>query len=285
MDLLYGSFAMIDFGDDTTVTLQQEGKPLATLEWNGDATVVVIRQLNGLQIQVNGGQVKINDEQVKDKSVVVSEDGSMKAIRAPRRLARWIHSKEENTPAESLVLAQIASSNDVGSSLHQAVSRMSSRQDLSREDTNLLAKLANWHVAMSGANLYRLASSRVAIVRMTALQRLVQMPASDPRYARTWASVDRAVNDRQRLNQIRNWFQMIQTGTRPNRTQLESLMSQLVARDYMGRAVADFVLRQFVSNPPPFDPSWTNQTLTRAVAVYRQRAGLPARPNGTSNTR
>ena len=285
IDLLHGAFAMIDLSEDTVVTLQQAGKRVATLRWKGKATAVVVRQLSGLQIQVNGGQIEINDEPVKDKSVVVSDDGSMEPIRAPRRLARWVKSKNKNTPAEGLVLAQIASSNDAGSSLNQAINRMSSRQNLSREETNLLAKLASWQVAMSGVNLYRLTNSRVAIVRMTALQRLLQMPERDPRYARTWALIDRALNDRQRSNQLRSWFQMIQTGTRPNRTQLETLMRELTTRDYAGRAVADFVLRQFVVNPPPFDPSWTNQTLTRAVSIYRQRAGLPARPSGASNIR
>ena len=80
---------------------------------------------------------------------------------------------------------------------------------------------------------------------------------------------------------------MLQTGTRPNRSQTELMLVGLSSRDFAGRAISDFLLRQYVRNPPPFDPAWTGMKLQRAVSVYRERAGMPidrARLNAAAGT-
>jgi hypothetical protein len=80
------------------------------------------------------------------------------------------------------------------------------------------------------------------------------------------------------------WFRLVRAGARPSAAQLEQMLGGLSARDFSSRAISDFLLRRFVRNPPPFDPSWTGPTLQRAINVYRERAGLSnrLRPNAAA---
>ncbi len=281
-DLLHGSIAMMNIDEGTLVNLQAGDQPIVTLRWKSKASAVVHRQASGLEIQVDGGPIEINDRLVDEESVRVAADREVETIRAPKRLPRWITRPDESTPAERTILAQIANSDDVTSTLVQRINALAASDRLSRDENSALAKLASWHAAMSGANLYRLANSRVPAMRLAGLQRLAQMPETDPRYQRTWNAIERAVNDQQRFVQIRNWFQMLRAGTRPNMAQTELLLAGLSSRDFAVRVISDFVLRQYVLNPPPFDPTWNGQTLQRAINIYRDRAGIPidrTRPN------
>ncbi len=281
-NLMHGSIAMMDIDEGTLVKLQAGAESIATLRWMSKASAVVHRQATGLQIQVDGGPIEVNDQVVNEESVQVREDRTVETIRAPKRLPRWITRPDETTAAERMILAQIANTDDVTSALTQKINSLSAADRLNRDEQLTLAKLANWHAAMAGTNLYRLTNSRVAALRLAGLQRLAQMPETDPRYQRTWNAIERAMNNPQHFLQIRGWFQMLRTGTRPNMAQIELMLAGLSSRDFAGRVISDFLLRQYVRNPPPFDPAWTGQTLQRAVNVYRERAGLPidrTRPN------
>jgi hypothetical protein len=281
-NLMHGSIAMMDLDEGTLVKLQAGAESIATLRWKSKASAVVHRQARGLQIQVDGGPIEVNDQVVNDQSVQVTDARTVETIRAPKRLPRWITRPDETTAAERMILAQIANTDDVTSALTQKIRSLSASDRLNRDEQLALAKLANWQAAMSGTNLFRLVNSRVAALRLAGLQRLAQMPETDPRYQRTWTAIERAVNNQQHFLQIRGWFQMLRTGTRPNMAQIELMLAGLSSRDFAGRVISDFLLRQYVRNPPPFDPAWTGQTLQRAVNVYRERAGLPidrTRPN------
>ncbi len=172
------------------------------------------RQASGLQIQVDGGPIEVNDQVVNEESVQVADDRTVETIRAPKRLPRWITRSDETTAAERMILAQIANTDDVASALTQKIKALSASDRLNRDEKLALAKLANWHAAMSGTNLYRLANSRVAALRLAGLQRLAQMPESDPRYQRTWTAIERAVNNQQHFLQIRS---LVSNATKPGR--------------------------------------------------------------------
>lgn len=275
VNLLHGSMAMIDLAAGTLVNLIVGDDTIATLRWKDQATAVLHRQAAGLQIQVDGGSIEINDQAVTEASVRVTDRQNVESIRAPKRLPRWITRPDETTAADRMILAQIANSDDVTSALKQNINAFSALDRLSADEQHALGKLANWYAAMSGVHLYRLANSRLPAVRSAGLQRLAQIPPTDPRYQRTWMAMERAMNNHQRFVQIRGWFQMLQTGTRPNRSQTELMLAGLSSRDFAGRAISDFLLRQYVRNPPPFDPAWTGLKLQRAVRIYRERAGMP----------
>jgi hypothetical protein len=275
LDLMYGSVALIGLSEGTVVKMQRGNQTIATLRWQSKASAVVNRLTTGLQIQVNRGEIEINDTPVKEKSVQVAHDQSMESVPAPKRLPRWVTRPEETNGVERMILAQIADTSDLTASLNQKIAALASSPTLSRDESHALAKLASWQAAMAGPNLIRLAVSRVPALRLAAMQRLTQLSESDPRYPRIWNAIDRSVNNAQRTAQIREWFRLIRTGSRPSAAQLEQMLGGLSSQNMSGRAISDFILRQYVRNPPPFDPSWTGQTLQRAVNIYRQRAGVP----------
>jgi hypothetical protein len=285
LDLMYGSVAMVNLPRGTTIKLQHGDQTFATLRWQRNTSVVVHRQSTGLQIQIDGGQIEVNDQPVNEGSLKIANDQTIESVPSPRRLPLWISRPEATTAADRMILAQIADTTDLTATLNQRINALASAQKLSPQQTLALAKLANWQAAMTGANLFRLVGSRVPAVRLAALQRLAQLSESDPRYTRTWSTTERALNNAQRSAQIRGWCRLLRNGTRPNAIQLEQMLSGLSSRDFAGRALSDFLLRQFVRNPPPFDPSWTGQTLQRAVNVYRERARVTSdrlRPNAAA---
>ncbi|MFK8111353.1 MAG: hypothetical protein AB8B91_04105 [Rubripirellula sp.] len=279
IDVSYGSIAMMGFKEGMEVQLRQDGKQLASLRWQGTATAVIHRRTDGLQIQVDRGRVEINEQIVSSKSIHVATDQSIKSVRAPKRIPKWVTETTNPDSQFKTVLAQIASSDDLSKSLNRTISALSAS---GRDQSTIMTQLANMQVSMSGANIFRMVSSRIPAVRLAALQRLAMMPETDPRYQRTWSSMERAINNPQRYRQIRSWFELVRVQRRPTTDQLEVVMAGLSNRDYAGRAVSDFILRQYVTNPPPFDPAWTGPTLQRAINAYRIRAGLPARPNAAN---
>lgn len=284
VDLMFGAVALLDVADGTTIRVRHGRQLLATLRWNTQASAVLQRLVDGLQIQVEDGEVAINDTPVRSKSVRVANDQSVETVRSPRRLPRWITAPDDTTATDRMILAQIAETGDLHSSLQQRITALARISKLSRDESQALAKLAHWQAALSGPHVFRLAGSRVPAVRLAALNRIAQLSESDPRSEAMWRTIQRTVNNQQRVTQTRAWFRLLRSGARPNRTQLDEMLTGLTARDYAGRALSDYMLRRYVTNPPPFDPAWTGQTLQRAVNVYRQRAGVQdrLRPNAAA---
>jgi hypothetical protein len=285
LELMYGSIAMIDLAVGTTIQLSLHGEPMATLHWQSQASVVVQREATGLQIQVDGGEIDVNEVLVKGEAVRVADDRTIEKVQTPKRLPRWVTRPDESTAAERMILAQIADTDDLMASLNQRIGALASSPALSADETRVLAKLANWQAAMAGPNLLRLVGSRIPALRLAALQRLAELSESDPRYQLTWNAIERSIGNAPRNAQVRQWFRLLQNGRRPDAAQLEELINGLSARDVAGRALSDYILRRFVRNPPPFDPTWSGATLQRAVNIYRDRAGLPAngaRPNAAA---
>lgn len=284
--LMHGSVALIDVRDGTAIRVRHGGNQLTKIRWQKKASAVLQRFGTELQVQVEKGEVKVNETPVKEASVRVSADQTVAEVRGPRRLPRWVTRSEDSTPSERLILAQMSESGDLKSSLNQQIRAMLvSSSTIRRDDQRTLLRLARWRAALAGPGIYQLAGNRIPVIRQAALQHLATLPETDPRYEPTWNTVNRMVNNQQRIAQLQNWFRLIRAGRSPNAAQMEHMLAGLANRDYAGRALCDFMLRQYVRNPPPFDPSWTGPTLQRAIKVYRERAGLPdvrLRSNATS---
>lgn len=274
-DLTYGSFAMLNLPQGTEVRLQHGDRRLATLRWRRNSSVVVHRQAAGLQLQIAGGPIEIDDQPVDESALRIADDRSIEPVASIKRLPRWVSRPDESTAADRMILAQMATTNDVRAAIENQLLTMARNPQLSADEQLAMQRLAHWQVAMSGANLYRWVGSRIPAVRLAALQRMRAMSESDPRYARVWALMERSLNNPQRLAQIRIWFQLIRTGARPNAVQLEQMLNGLSSPNIAGRAMSDYMLRQYIRNPPPFDPTWTGQTLQRGINLYRERAGVP----------
>ena len=285
LDLRYGSIALVGVNDGATVRLNQAGQTVATLRWKSRASAVVQSLANGLQIQVDGGSVQINDTDVREDSVRVGRDRAVETVQAPRRLPTWVSRADKISASDRSLLAQLAESDDLALALNRKIRSLTSAKNRRAGDDLTLKKLASWQAAMAGPGIYRLAGSRIPAVRFAALQRLAHLNESDPRYEHTWNTIDKMLGNQQRSNQVKAWFRLIRARRRPNTAQMNQLLNGLANPDPAGRALSDFILRQYVANPPPFDPSWSGKTLQRAISVYRQRAGLPvdrARANALS---
>jgi hypothetical protein len=285
LELMYGSIAMVNLPKGTKVTLRRGNETFATLHWQRNTSVVVHRQAEGLQLQIDGGQIEIDDQPVNQGSLRIANDRSIESVPSPKRLPRWITRPEESTAVDRMILAQISDTTNLTATIDQQLRALASHKQPGQDEQRALARLAHWQAAMNGANLYRMVGSRIPAVRMAALQRLAYISQSDPRYARIWNLTERSLNNPQRLAQIRGWFRLLRGGARPNANQLEQMLSGLSSQSIAGRALSDFMLRQYVRNPPPFDPTWTGQTLQRAINVYRERARVPVdrlRPNAAA---
>lgn len=286
VDLMFGTVALLDVAEGTELQIFDQRQSLATLHWVTPASLVVQRLVDGLQIQVHQGDVLINNTSVRSKSVHVKPEQELATVRAPKRLPRWISTPDQTTVAEQNVLAQFADSGDLRVSLQQNIAALSRGGNTNLQDAPLLSKLAQWQAALAGPHVFRLTASRIPAVRIAALNRLVSMPESDPRYARLWRTIEASVNNQQRFAQSRRWLQPLRSGTRPNRILIDQMLAGLAADDVATRALADFVLRKYVNNAPPYDPTWTAPMRQRAINIYRQRAGLAAnRPANTASGR
>ncbi len=280
IDLHHGSIAIADLPDGTVIAIQGGDKMIASLKWTEKAAVVLNRATGGLQVHINRGTIAVNNQPRQAESINVSDNRSVQTIDKPKRLPNWVDRPVDSIGIPRTILAQIAETDNVSRTLNQRITEMAAMPQLSAGDKRTLATLAHWHAAMAGPNLFRLASSRIPAMRLAAMRRLVSMPKSDPRYMRTWITIDRAVPNKQRVAQIRRWCEMARAGLKPNRAQTEQMIAGLSAQDVAGRAMADFMLRQFYGNlVPQYDPTWTGTRQQRVINLWRQKVGLPPSRN------
>lgn len=276
IDLRHGSVAIIDVPTGTVIHFVHGDRLIASLRWNDRGSAVVHRDAGGVQVHVHHGTIDVNDLPRQDESVAVASDRSATSIDQPKRLPNWVDRPTETIGIPRHILAQIAETDDVVRTLNQRINELASAPRLSVEDQRALATLATWQAAMADAHLFRMIGSRIPAMRMAALQRLVRLPRTDPRFVPIWTNVDRLAANKQRVAQVRRWCEMSRRRLRPNANQLEQMITGLSAQDVAGRAMADFMLRQFYPGGPPFDPTWTGQTQQRAINVWRKRVGLSA---------
>lgn len=276
VDLQYGSVALLDVADGTLVQLVHNDRVLAKLRWSDSAELVLQRIAGGFQLLIHRGTIDVNGQPHRGQAIVVKADQPPAQTEAPKRLPAWVDRPVDGVAIPRTVLAQFADSDDVARTLQQQIQSLASSARLSVDEQRTLAQLTHWQAALSDTALLRMLNSTTPAVRLAAMQRLVQMPPSDPRYGPTWRAIDRVAANKQRVAQLRRWSEMARRGIRPNRNQLEQMVAGLSAQDVAGRAMADYLLRQFHANGPPFDPAWNAATRQRAINVWRQRLGLPA---------
>ena len=275
IQLIHGSLAAVDFPKGTVLNFRSGNKLLTSMRWTSDATTVIERSNQTLNVYVHRGTVKINEQTVEKAAVSVREDEPIRTIEKPKRLATWVSRPVETISVPRPVLAQISESENVLVSLNERVNSLSRSNRLSTSDQRQLAMLARWQASMVGPSvLYRLAGSRVPALRFAAIERLVELPPSDPRSVRMWRSIQQSVSNPQRVVQIRRWCMTISSGAKPTAKEIENIALSLGADDVAQRALSDYLLRKLFGGGPVFDPTWTGTTQLRGVNLWRKKIGL-----------
>jgi hypothetical protein len=274
LDLLHGGVAMLGWPKGSEVQLRQADR-LVTLAWHETADVVLEHSPDGLRLDVSGGTIHVDGEEVRNEGLLFSVQPTFRRVARAKKHPNWVREVGSRSRLPKDVLEELGRADNIVRTLTQRFNTLASDPDLSAKQQRTLEELAQWRAALAGKNLHRMASSRNAALRIAALQRLVEMPKWDPRYADAWHGIDRVMDDQQGHTRIRRWCELAQRGGQPTPAQVEQLLSGLQANQVFTRAMSDYLLRRFVGGGPPFDPNWTGQTRNRAVNVWRKAAGRP----------
>lgn len=282
LTLLHGGVALLNWPAGSRIELRRD-EDSVTLVWEDEADVVLEHAVGGLRMDVVGGTVLIDDQKVRNQSMIFAKQQPPQTVERAKRHPNWVREIASRSTLPKDVLEDLGRASNVSHTLTQLFNALANQRDLSVKQQRTLEELAQWRAALAGKNLYRMAGSRNATLRVAAMQRLVDMPTWDPRYGDAWQGIDRAMNDRQRNTRLRRWCEMIRGGGKPTPTQIEQLLNGLQADQVVTRAMSDYLLRRLLGGGPPFDPTWTGATLNRGVNAWRKAAGRP-RPQAISGS-
>ena len=146
-------------------------------------------------------------------------------------------------------------------------------------DEQRIALIAGWRASLLNENLLKPADLRRPIVRIAALQRILQTPEWDSRYKSMWLEIETAIGDDRKVLFLQNAVQLARQGGKPNVSEVNSLLALLESQDIASRAMSDFLLRQFYVRGPMFDPNWTDEANLRGAGLWRRFAAAAAAAN------
>ena len=268
LDLQHGYVALLDIPKGTIVDLGVRGGKLATLRWESKASVVLGVTAAGLQAQIDGGEISIDDRPRKNTSVIIDRGNVSELKERIGRMPSWVVRPIDKITMPKAILAQIASSDNLGNTLSQLLETQG--QSANPIDEQRAALIAVWRTSLLNENLFRLASVRRPPLRIAALQRIVQTPEWDSRYAAIWSDIETALGDERKVAVFRNFAQLTRQGGKPNALQVNPLVALLESPDVASRALSDFLLRQLYGGGPIFDPTWTDEANARGVGLWRR---------------
>lgn len=270
VELQHGEMALVDLPPGTVVRLRRANRILARLVWETEGTAVVQESTVGLHVHVGKGTVAVNDQPKTDEAVVVKKDASVAQAPQPKRIPRWVDQNIHTIPVKPVVLAQIADSENVISSIATQFNQMARSR---KPDAASLEMLARWQVAAAGNQLLRLSGQNNAMIRTMAIERILTLSQMDSRYAGIWRSVGAVVSDQRRLTRLKRLSLMAQRGESPLAAQITALADDLRSPNVPSRAMADYLLRYFYRNGPkplpPFDPTATGQAQSRMINAWK----------------
>lgn len=266
LDLHHGFVALLDIPKGTVVDLGVSGGKLATLRWESKASVVLGVTAAGLQAQIDGGEISIDEKPRKNTSVIIDRGNVTELKERVGRLPSWVARPTDKITMPKAILAQIASSDNLGRTLSQLLESQSS-EPIDEQRASLISA---WLASLVNENLFRQANARRPSVRIAALQRIVQTPEWDSRYAAIWSDIEMAVGDERKVMVFRNFAQLARQGGKPNAVQVNPLIALLDSPDTASRAFSDFLLRQLYGGGPIFDPTWTDEANARGTGLWRR---------------
>ena len=271
--LQYGDAALIDLPQGTVIRLIKAGQTIARLRWQSKASVVLQHAASGLEVHVKDGTIDINQQPHRESSVAIARDRSMQSIPQPKRLPMWVDRPVETINVKQSFLAQIGESRNVMGTLNEQIRALSQNQRSNEGDLRTMATLATWQAALAGENVFRLVGSRLPVVRLAAMNRLVTIPGWDPRHRRIWAAIDNTVRDKQRAARFRRLIFLAQQNAAPSPAQMSTMLDDLTAPDIASPALSDYLLRRFNGNAkqlPIYDPTATGPAQLQAANLWRR---------------
>ncbi len=272
LDVEYGSVALVNIARGTVINLQARGTPIAKLQWDSDASVVIGYLPQGFTVQIHSGSLSVDNEP-HDECVLVLAPGAKTQVNdAGKRLPTWVDRPIESLPISKVVLAQLAESRDVLGDISKQASVLAASPNKNQNDVRTLATLALWQASLTGPNVARLLNRTEPEIRNAALQRLVETPDWEPRYETMWAGAERILQTPLITPQVQQICEQLQHGVGLMPAQTELLLTGLASTTVARRALCDYLLRSHFRGGPPYDPTWTGQTQLRAIAQWRRMA-------------
>ncbi len=283
LDLHHGGIAMISWPAGSRLDLRN-GRQQWSLSWKNEGDVVFHHTEAGLQMDVHRGIIRVDDQEHASTSLVFALNQVPQIVEKPTRRPSWLRqaSRTQRLPGDEL--KQLAASGNILRTLTGRIDELSHLTDRSKKDSQTLEMLARWRAAVAGTDLLRLVGSRYVVLRLAAMERLVELPPWDPRYLATWRATDVALTDVQRIRRICTWCNMARRGMKASPGQLDQLLDGLQSHQLASRAMSDYLLRRFLGGGPPFDAAWTGQLQTRGVNVWRKYADR-SRPQANAPSR
>ena len=266
LDLQHGFVALIDVPKGTILDLCLNGASMATLRWESKATIVLGTTSFGLQAQIDGGEVSIDGTPRRNTAVIIGNGKVIEPKERTVRIPNWVMRPIESVSLPKAILAQIASSENLSNTLNHLMDQ----QSADGVDENRIALISAWQTSLNSENLFRQANARRPFLRIAALQRIVQTPEWDPRYAAIWSDIELSVGDARKVLFLRNMVHLARQGGKPNSAQVNPLLALLESPDIASRALSDFLLRKFYGGGPVYDPTWTDESNTRGVGLWRR---------------
>jgi hypothetical protein len=270
VEFQHGEVAFLEMPADSILKVATSNQKPTEFHWRTPASLVLSYTANGVEAQITGGQIAVNGEPREELVMVLRDGGNAVFKENVRRLPLWTQRSIESIPMSKAILGQLNQAPNLMSGVGQELSELLQNGNPNVGERNRMELLANWQATLAEKNLYRLASNQLPIVRMAALQRLVELPEWDPRYNETWQATQRGFRDPQRFEFIKQVSTQVRQRRPLDAGQLDLLVVGLESADLPGRAIHDYLLRRALNAGPDFDPAWSGQTHQRGVNVWRQ---------------
>lgn len=292
----HGSIAFVRCKPGTPIQLD-DGQQRWSVRWRGDATAVFSAARNGIRVDVEkGGRLTIDGEELERDAAILGRrttpvgaavgataaSGRATIIAVDSRpLPEWSRGKTNFSGMPRNELRELGAAANVQQSLSRRFAELAARDKLSAKQQRLLRELAQWRAALAEPHLIRLVKHQHPVQRDAALHRLIDMPASDPRYAFTWQQVHQSLNNQRMVQRFQRWALQAQRRGGLSPTQVEQLLVGLQSDQFVTRAVSDYLLRRHFVGGPLYDPAWQGRSRARAVQLWRQTAGNMGTGRGT----
>ena len=265
VSLSHGLIAFIDMPQNTAIEFTYNDQTSAVIKWGATKSTLIMTVTDaGLQAQVTGGEVTINQQSVRNSVVSIDSQSVNELKDRNTRLPAWVSRPVENVPVSKAILGQLAGADNLAETLDRILEANGS----SGEADNGRIMLSNWRASLSDSNLIRTAESRLPLVRIQALQRLVAMPEWDVRYKQSWQRFASAINNEADLLFLRQSFDLVRRGGKLNMVQMAQLVKLLESPQFAVRSLSDFILRSNFGGGPQFDPN--PQANTRGIGLWKR---------------
>jgi hypothetical protein len=272
IELQHGAFAIAKTAAELRLRLSGYDRRLGEVRLREDSSVVFSYSPLGLQFDLHRGSAEVNGQNYKSGTYAFTEDGSIVNSNQLASMPSWTTRLEKEIPKR--VLDLVKEEKDLAGEIAKRIQQLRANPANTRDLGNL-AVLAQVQTALVGEQAPRLLASDIAMMRLAALNRLVSIPAWDPRYRAVWANSVKTTKNRRLAVQLKTIANQVRDGKPLNARQIEMLITGMASQESASRAMSYLMLKKAFPQGPPFDPNWTVQLRLRSINAWRKNFGLP----------